>query len=121
VGDVRVHPNAAPVRRKALVKRRRRGDDTHDVTATTGPASAGETAASASAAAATAAVTSAWPGGAFAGYPHVANCPNCRRYAVEWDGYGSGLDLVTATLAYHASCHTFDPVTTASQHFAAPG
>jgi hypothetical protein len=82
------------------------------VTTTTGAASARET---------DSAVPSAWPDGALAGYPHVATCPNCRRYALEWNGFGSGLDLVTATLAYHASCHTFDLLTTASQHFGAPG
>jgi hypothetical protein len=88
------------------IKHRRRRDDTREVTTTTGAASAGES---------VSAVPSAWPDGALAGYPHV------RRYALEWSGFGSGLDLVTATLAYHASCHTFDLLTTASQHFGAPG
>ena len=97
----------------ATIKRCRRRDDTRGVTTTTGAASAGETV--------SATVASAWPDGAFAGYPHVATCPNCRRYALEWNGFGSGLDLVTATLAYHASCHTFDLLTTASQHFGASG
>jgi hypothetical protein len=101
----------------ATIKHRRRRDDTREVTTTTGAASAG---AAVSGAAVSKAGASAWPDGAFEGYPHVATCPNCRRYALEWNGFGSGIDLVAAALAYHASCHTFDPLTTASQHFGAP-
>jgi cytochrome c551/c552 len=55
-----------------------------------------------------------------ASYPHVGGCASCRRYAADWVGLRPSSEIVTAVLAYHESSHTFDPLTTASQHFAGP-
>lgn len=55
-----------------------------------------------------------------AAYPHIAGCPSCRRYAAEWAALRSPVDIVIAALAHHESGHTFDPLTTVTQHFASP-
>lgn len=51
------------------------------------------------------------------GYPPVAGCPECRRY-VSRLGRLTPYAVVAAALGHHASAHTCDPLTLASQHFA---
>lgn len=55
-----------------------------------------------------------------AAYPHIACCTACVRYAGEWLPDRPTPQVVTATLAYHDSGHSYDPLTVASEHFAAP-
>ena len=58
------------------------------------------------------------PDAALAAYPHIANCPGCRQYIREWSGFVPRPNVIAALLAYHDSSHTFDPLTSVTQHFA---
>jgi len=51
-------------------------------------------------------------------YPHLAGCLACGAYAASWLPLRPARDVVTATLAFHDSSHSYDPLTIASQHFA---
>jgi hypothetical protein len=51
-------------------------------------------------------------------YPHIADCVACGAYAATWLSLRPARDVVTATLAFHDSSHSYDPLTIASQHFA---
>jgi hypothetical protein len=59
------------------------------------------------------------PAGALlAAYPHVAACAACLNYAADAIADHSRTAVLSATLAHHDSCHSTDPLLTASQHFA---
>jgi len=50
-------------------------------------------------------------------YPHAANCPACRSYAVEGLAEFTPATVLSATLAHHESAHRCDPLSAASEFF----